>query len=290
MARIKVDGNTSIYALAGKYISFSPVPEFFNQISSFTGYNSVMIPVSTERYGIKPILDSLIKTNCRGVLIDTPHRCELNDWLTSVSDEANNCGAVNIVRIEEDGSIHGHNTEISAFRRAFPKITSEELREKKIFIFGTGGIARAVAFACALEKCAGITIANHNPHKARQLCALLNDKFGNIAMAADFNAPETIHGFYNADIIIQATSVGMFPKFDVQPLPEHFNFMSHHIVFDTIYNPPQTKLMYMAEKRGCRVYNGMDIMFYNCFEAFRWWTGIKVDEENEKNYLIFGKT
>lgn len=289
MARLKVDGNTSVYALAGKYISFSPVPEFFNEISSFTGYNSMMFPVSTEQYGIKKSLEALKVINCRGALIDTPHRCELNNCLTTVTEEAAECGAVNIVRIDEDGSIHGNNTEISAFRKAFPRITGESLSGKRIFIFGAGGIARAIAYACALENCASLTIANHNPEKAYELCMKINSRFGNIAITADFNNPETIHGFYNADIIIQATSAGMFPQFDKQPLPENFNFMTHHIVFETIYNPPQTKLMLMADRRGCRTFTGMDIMFYNCFEAFQWWTNVKIDEENEKKLFKIWK-
>jgi len=289
MARLKVDGNTSIFALAGKYISFSPVPEFFNQICGFIGYNSMMFPVSTEHYGIVKSLEALRVIKCRGVLIDTPHRCEVNDCLATVTEEASGCGAVNIVRIDEDGSIHGHNTEISAFRKAFPRITGENLSGKRIFLFGCGGIARAIAYACALEQCKSLTIANHIPEKAQQLCMQLNSRFGNIALAADFNNPETIHGFYNADIIIQATSVGMFPQFDVQPLPENFNFMTHHIVFDTIYNPPQTKLMLMAEKRGCRTYTGRDIMFFNCFEAFQWWTDVKIDDDNEKKLFNIWK-
>lgn len=289
MAKIKVDGNTSLYALAGEYINFSPAPEFFNLISSFTGYNSIMFPVNTENCGIIKSLDALKIIHCRGVLIDTPHRCELNDYLTSTSEEALNCGAVNIVKIDDDGDVYGHNTEISAFRKAFPIITGEKLNDKRIFIFGCGGIARAIAFACALEQCKCLTIANHNYEKAKRFCAMLNDKFDNIAYAADFNDVQTIHSFYNADIIIQATSVGMFPQVDVQPLPENFNFMSHHIVFDTIYNPPQTKFMRIADNRGCRAYTGRDIMFFNCFEAFQWWTDIKIDEENEKKLFNIWK-
>jgi len=289
MASLKVDGNTSLYALAGQFISFSPAPEFFNQISSFIGYNSIMFPVSTEQCGIIKGIDALKMIRCRGALIDTPHRCELNNCLDTVSEEAMSCGAVNIIKIDEDGSVHGHNTEISAFRKAFPIITGEELREKRIFIFGCGGIARAIAMACAIEHCKCLTIANHNPEKAQQFCAMLNARFNNIAFTADFNDALTIHSFYNADIIIQATSVGMFPQVDVQPLPENFNFMSHHIVFDTIYHPPQTKLMRMADSRGCKAYTGRDIIFYNCFEAFQWWSDIRIDSENEKKLFNIWK-
>lgn len=289
MAKIKVDGNTSVYALAGKYIGFSPVPEFFNQVSSFTGYNAVMIPVCTERYDILKTLDALKVISCMGALTDTPHRCELANNAVTLSKEASSCGAVDIVKIDEEGNIYGHNVEIDAFRKAFPKITGEELYGRKVFILGCGGIARAIAVACAVEKCRSLAIASRVPEKAERFCSELNSKFDNIAFAADFNDSETIHCFYNADIIIQATTVGMFPQLDVQPLPDHFDFMPHHIVLDVIYNPPQTKLMQMAERKGCKTYNGRNIMFYTCLEAFHWWTGVKMDAENEKKLFNIWK-
>lgn len=288
MAKVNVDGNTSFFALAGKFISFSQIPEFFNEISSFIGYNCIMLPVNTEQHDITKSLDALKVLNFRGSLIDTPHRCELYNSLTTISEEALSCRAVNIVGIDERG-LCGHNTEISSFRKAFPQITGEKLYGKNVFIFGGGGIASAIAFACALEQCKSVTIANRTFEKAQTLCELLNSKFDNIAFAADFKDVKAIHRFYNADVIIQATSAGMFPQVDTQPLPEHFNFMPHHIVIDTICNPPQTKFFLMAEEKGCKVFTGRDLMFFNCVEAFKWWTDVKIDKDNEKKLFNIWK-
>ena len=89
------------------------------------------VSVSTEQYGIIKSLDAFKVINCRGALIDTPHRCKLNDCLATV-EEASSCSAVNIVRIDEQG-IHGHNTEISAFRKAFPKLQVKSYMGKKFY-------------------------------------------------------------------------------------------------------------------------------------------------------------
>lgn len=280
MSGINIDGMTSLYGLAGSHIGFSPVPGNFNAVSGFIGYNSVMIPVNTEKYDIHMILDALRILNFKGVFIDTPHRCELEQILVSKTDEAQLCGAVNVVRIDENG-FHGHNTEISAFIRAFPVITGEQLSGKRIFLIGSGGIGRAIAMACAREQCASLAISNRTAQRAYDLSKEVNRHYGEISFSAELNDPDAIHSFYNAEIIINSASSGMFPNINANPLPERFQPLPHHIVFDAVYNPPQTKLLQIAAEKGCRTYNGKDIMFFSSLGAFQWLTDVTVDQDTE---------
>ncbi|HEY8499906.1 MAG TPA: shikimate dehydrogenase [Clostridia bacterium] len=280
MFGINIDGMTSLYGLAGNHTGFSLIPGNFNTISGFIGYNSVMIPVNTEKCDIHMILDALRILNFKGVFVDTPHRCELEQILVSKTDEAQVCGAVNAVRIDENG-FHGHNTEIAAFIKAFPVITGEQLAGRRIFLFGAGGIGKAIAMACAREHCESLAITSRTAQKAHDLSKAVNKHYGEISFAAELNDPDAIHSFYNAEIIIHATPNGMFPKIDVNPLPERFQPLPHHIVLDMIYNPPQTKLLQMAAEKGCRTYNGKDIMFFSSLSAFQWWTDVTVDEDAE---------
>ncbi len=219
--------------------------------------------------------------------MDTPYRCALDELLVNRSEEARQCGSVNAIRMNANG-LHGHNTEITAFRKAFPAITGEELAGKKIFLIGAGGIARSIAAACALDQCDSITIVSRTTEKSHELCNVAN-QFCNVATAADINDIGTIHSFYNSEIIINASSVGMFPQINVHTLPEGYNVLPHHLVFDTIYHPPQTKLLQTAEEKGCRVFNGRDIMFFSCLEAFQWWTDVIIDADCEKKLLNIWK-
>lgn len=280
MSGINVDGMTSLYGLAGSHIGFSPIPGIFNAISGFIGYNSVMIPVNTEKYDIHMSLDALRILNFKGVFIDTPHRCELDQILVSKTDESQICGAVNVVRIDENG-FHGHNTEISAFIKAFPVITGEQLVGRRIFLIGAGGIGKAISMACVQEHCESLAIASRTAQKAYDLSRDVNKHYSEVSFAAELNDPDAIHSFYNAEIIIHATPSGMFPKIDVNPLPESFQPLPHHIVFDTIYNPPQTKLLQIAADKGCKTYNGKDIMFFSSLGAFQWLTDVTVDQDTE---------
>jgi shikimate dehydrogenase len=212
----------------------------------------------------------------------------LDGLLATQTEEARISGAVNIIRADDRG-YNGNNTEVKAFQKAFPKITGETLTGKKIFLIGSGGIARAIAVACAYELCEKVTFINRTQIKSRELCERINKRFGNIAFAADLNEPETIHNFYNADIIINATSAGMFPDIDNHSLPENYNFLPHHLVLDTVYNPPQTRLMRLAGTKCHRVLNGRHIMFYSCIEAFQWWTNVIIDNETENKLFHIWK-
>ena len=102
------------------------------------------------------------------------------------------------------------------------------------------------------EHCESLAIASRTAQKAYDLSRDVNKHYGEVSFAAELNDPDAIHSFYNAEIIIHATPSGMFPKIDVNPLPESFQPLPHHIVFDTIYNPPQTKLLQIAADKGCK--------------------------------------
>ena len=288
MPERNIDGRTSLYALTGKYIGFSSIPGLFNSIVSFMGYNAVMLPFDTEHYDFQMVIDALRILKCKGVYIDTPNKCDLDGFMISQTEEARISGAVNIIRTDELG-YHGHNTEIKAFQKAFPQITGEEIAGKRIFLIGAGGIARAIAVACAYEQCEKLTIINRTPEQSMQISTRINDYFGNIVHAADIDDIETVHSFYNADVIINATSVGMFPEIDQHALPENYSFLPHHIVLDMVYNPPQTKLMQMSEEKGCRVINTKDVMFYSCIEAFQWWTDVIISDEVENKLFHIWK-
>lgn len=288
MALLSIDGRTSAYALIGQNIDFSPVVSLYNSISAFIGYNSVMLPYVTAENEFGANLEALRQLKYRGVYIDTPYRCEVEKLLITMTDEASSCEAVNVIRIDNEG-LHGHNTEINAFRRAFPTITGETLKRKRVFMIGSGGIARAIALACVLEECASLTIANRTTEKARQLCSLINLQFKNAATVADYTDAGTIHSFYKADIIIHAGSAGMFPDLNTFPLPDDYQLMPHHLVIDTIYNPPNSKLLQAAEEKGCKWYNVSHIMFYACLEAFQWWSDVRVDAETEKKLFHIWK-
>lgn len=288
MAQLNVDGKTAMYASVGRGIGFSPIAGLFNTITGHIGYNAVMMPYETVNDEFCMTIDALRLLKYKGAFIDTPYRCEMDKLLVSLTDEASACEAVNIVRFRSDG-LYGHNTECNAFIKGFSLITGEKLTGKKIFLIGAGGIARAIAAACARQRCETLTIASRNQEKADKLSNLVNSQVENISRVADFHDPGTIHSFYNADIIIHATSSGMFPSPYIHPIPEDYQFMSHHLVLDMIYNPPQTKLLQMAEEKGCRCYNGRDILFFSCLEAFQWWTDVRIDAENEKKLFHIWK-
>ncbi len=75
------------------------------------------------------------------------------------------------------------------------------------------------------------------------------------------------------DIIINATPLGMKGFEQKLPVPEEL-IESKVVVFDTVYNPPETPLIKTAKRKGCKVVYGIDMLVYQGAEAFKIWTGL----------------
>ena len=88
-----------------------------------------------------------------------------------------------------------------------------------------------------------------------------------------------------SDIIINTTSVGMFPDTNQIPIKLSNCFKKNHIVYDVIYNPVKTKLLKKAEKAGAKIVNGLGMLFYQGIHAYEIWTGLKLPEGELK--IIF---
>lgn len=89
--------------------------------------------------------------------------------------------------------------------------------------------------------------------------------------AAVSGSPESRGALKESDIIINATSIGMYPNIDASPLEDDFPFEPNQIIYDVIYNPAETKLMSLARRKGCVAVNGSGMLFYQGVKAFEIW-------------------
>ena len=71
------------------------------------------------------------------------------------------------------------------------------------------------------------------------------------------------------------TSVGMHPDIDAMPIPAEK--LRGILVFDGVYNPPETKLLRTAAQAGCITIPGIEMFINQAAEQFRLWTGIDPD-------------
>jgi shikimate dehydrogenase len=208
----------------------------------------------------------------RGGNLTIPHKVAVIQYLDRLTEAAGLMGAVNCILREGDELI-GENTDGKGFVQSLREVTDPA--GKKVVLFGAGGAARAIAVELALAGAVEFTIVNRSPERGRQLVELLNGKLGVkatlVQWAGDYNvSPET-------EVVINATSIGLFPDVDARVPLNVATLKPAMVVADVIPNPPRTRLVRDAVKRGCTVLDGLGMLVNQGVIGFKLWIGIDPD-------------
>lgn len=271
-----ISGKTKIMGIIGNPVEHSISPYLHNTISREVGFDAVYVPF--------PVCDSLENAvkglkaiNAVGFNVTIPYKKDVMKFLDENSKEALLMGAVNTVKNIE-GRLYGYNTDAEGFSRSFREETGDSFRGKRVFIIGAGGATRAIAVKIAIEGAEKIYIANRTVSKAAEIADIINGNIKDIASSVDMDKKAS-EVFHDSSIIINTTSVGMWPHVEKSPLTDEYTFLNDQIVYDAIYNPCKTKLLLSAEEAGCKTVNGLGMLFYQGVNAYEIWTGLKLEEE-----------
>lgn len=180
--------------------------------------------------------------------VTIPYKQTVLPFLDFVSEEAKRIGAVNTVVRQKDGALHGYNTDYFGFCTMLDRL-SLDVKEKKALVFGSGG---ASLTACAVLRDRGV----------RELTVI----------GIEDNRPEVLARHADAQIVINATPVGMYPHTGASPVS--LALFPHCVaVLDVIYNPARTALLLEAEQRGLPHVNGLCMLVAQAAKAFSFFTG-----------------
>jgi shikimate dehydrogenase len=214
-----------------------------------------------------------------------PHKVAVIDHLDGLGESATVIGAVNCVVRREDRLI-GENTDGQGFLTALRTVVDPSA--KALVIFGAGGAARAIGVEAALAGAGPITIVNRGEQRGAELVALLNESTPAhaelVPWVGTYSVPST------AEIVVNATSIGLFPNVDARLDLDPDTLRPHMIVADVIPNPPTTPLLRDAKDRGCTVLDGMGMLVNQGVISIRHWTGIDADSTVMRRTLedLFG--
>ena len=165
---------------------------------------------------------------------------------------------------------------------------------KSCVIFGAGGAARAISVEMALAGCTQVTIVNRSAERGSQLVELLNSKVKEACegkLSAEFIPWEGDYAIPDGtDVVINATSIGLFPDVDARLNFNVDTLNAGMVVADVIPNPPQTNLVKDARAKGCKVIDGLGMLVNQGVIGIRYWTGIDPDPRVMRAALeeIFG--
>lgn len=201
-----------------------------------------------------------------------PHKVAVIPHLDGLAESATLIGAVNCV-VRRDGRYIGENTDGQGFVGALRTVVDPAGRS--LVVFGAGGAARAIAVEAALAGATRVTIVNRDRRRGAELVAILQERTPAraelVVWDRRYRVPEA------SDIVVNATSVGLFPDVDGRLDLDRDSLLPQMIVADVIPNPPRTPLIRDAESRGCTVLDGLGMLVNQGVISIRHWTGIDPD-------------
>ena len=252
------------FYLLGYPVGHSVSPPMHNAAFKELGLNHEYRTLGVHPDQLAEIIENNIRSDFfGGASVTIPHKIEIIKFMDELAESARRAGAVNT--IEKIGDmLRGHNTDAVGGIRALIEVYGSTSKAK-VVLMGAGGAANALATELA-PQVSELMILNRSVEKAKALSDRLeNTSYGSLR---DQSVIES------ADILINATSVGMSPKIDESPVKIEY-LHSGLLVYDIVYNPLKTQLLKDAEAAGARTLGGLWMLVYQGVEAFKIWTGIE---------------
>ena len=279
------DADTEIFGLIGNPVGHSLGPALYNACFDAEKINAVYLPflVEGDREEFNAFLDHVSerpKFGFGGFSVTLPHKTHALDYANQHGDYVDNLaeaiGAVNTLKIGFNGLLSAYNTDYSGAMDALVAATGggrHDLHKTKVAVVGAGGVARAVVAGLA-DVGARVTIYNRTVSKAQSLAKEFGSKFASIDELAQTKAT----------ILVNCTSLGMHPNVETSPVPDGV-LHKDMIVFDTVYNPLETKLLTDAKAAGATTVNGAEMFIRQAMAQYKIYIGDQPDEDRMRKVV-----
>jgi shikimate dehydrogenase len=235
------------------------------------------IDLSYAAFEIRPeklgeAIAALRTLGATGFNVTVPHKVAVMEYLDEVVKDAAAIGAVNTV-VNDNGRLVGYNTDAAGFVDSVRKDAGVDPAGKRVFVYGAGGAARAVAIGLAKAGAARIDIANRTYAKAEALAARVAENSEAVVGAVAHEAENLLETVGAADIIVNTTSVGMEGGGEGTTPPGVAAIRSGALAVDIVYRPLWTPFLQAAVERGADTLDGLWMLIRQGDRAFRLWTG-----------------
>lgn len=271
-----IDGHTTLAGLMAWPIGHSVSPPMHNAAFAALGLNWCYVPLPVAPGQVAVAVRGVAALGFRGVNVTVPHKQAVIPALDAVAPDAAQFGAVNTIVIDRDAAgvptTTGHNTDYQGFLGSLRQ-GGFEPGGKSAVVVGAGGAGRAVVFGLLQAGARDVLVLDL---EAQQVQSLMND-LGQVQVSVLRTAPLTqdtlIEAARAAELLVNATPVGMLPKVATSIWPDAVPFPSHVTVFDLVYNPQETQLLQQARAVGALGIDGLDMLVRQGAVAFELWTG-----------------
>ncbi len=277
-----ISGKTRVCAIIGDPVEHSLSPVMHNAAFKELGLNLVYVAFTVTTKELKDAILGARRLGLRGLNVTMPHKNAVMNYLDEVDATAKAIGAVNTI-LSNQGTLIGYNTDGNGAMIALQE-NGVYPEEKKLVLLGAGGAAKAIAYH-ATHDVDELVILNRTPEKAKKLAEALRKSFGNKVKGATLSSTVLKDELETADILVNATSVGMHPNVNISPVPSSL-LRRDLCVMDIIYNPLETMLVADAKSAGAKVVSGLEMLIYQGAVAFEIWTNCPAPVEVMRNAAL----
>ena len=267
-----ITGKTKILGVIGAPIAHSLSPIIQNAALHEAGLDYVYTAFPVHREALASAVCGLRDAGVAGFNVTIPFKTEIMPLLDALSEDAQRVRAVNTVVIASDGTMTGHNTDVTGFMAGFAA-RGIALTGKRTVLIGAGGAARAALWGLLRSGVSSVCIGVRNLAKGKALCTDFAAD-GTLAVYC-FDDPHFRDVLCTADIVVQTTPIGMSPQTDAMPPVDPAAISPSAAVYDLIYTPAETAFLRAAAAHGCTTINGETMLVMQGAEAFSLWTGVR---------------
>lgn len=281
----QITGKTKLLGIIGDPVEHSLSPVMHNAAIANLGLDYIYIPFPVKQGDLSRAIAGFSAFDLVGFSITIPHKQEIIPFLTEISDDAANIGAINTVWQTASGW-EGTNTDAVGFVAPL-KTMSRDWTKTIPVILGNGGAARAVIAGLANLGCRKIHVVGRNPDKLARF-------YQSWSHTSKITSLLKIHNWDNlnslipaADLLVNTTPVGMSPKVDASPIGEELmhQLKSEAIAYDLIYTPNPTQFLQLAEAQGAITIDGLEMLVQQGVAALEIWLQQPVPVDVMRNSL-----
>ena len=260
------------YLVIGNPIEHSLSPKLHNHWFIKNNLKAFYDKKKINENDIRATISEVKSNKIDGINVTVPFKKSVIPFLDELTPLANETQSVNTI-YKNKNKVIGHNTDVGGFELSLQHI-NYEVKNKKIFILGSGGVVPSIIVALQKMKASKITLSNRTREKAEDLKRKLNYDLEILewGKTPDF------------DMIVNATSLGL--KKDDEIKLDYSKIAPDKLFFDVIYNPTQTKFLLDAKKNGHQIENGKMMFVYQAHQAFEIWHKISPEINNETIKLL----
>jgi shikimate dehydrogenase len=281
---MRISGKTKTCGLIGDPVEHSLSPFLHNAAFQHLGLDFVYVVFTVTKKHLGNAISGVRSLGFRGLNVTMPHKVSVVQYLDELDETAKNIGSVNTI-LNQNGKLTGFTTDGIGALKAL-KFHGADPSGKKIIVLGAGGASRSVSFTLAKEA-RELVILNRTLMKAQKLVGDLSAHLGPRAKvrAGELNSRNISKELMDADVLVNATSVGMHPQESLSPVTASL-LRSDLVVFDLVYEPIETKLLVDAKRKGAMTVDGLSMLVFQGAVSFEIWTGVKAPVEVMMNAAV----